>query len=201
MVIALALAQSPSTPGPSPTDRTGGATGAPATLQGTARDPDAPPPGTPEDQALWKDAVRINNEILVERSSAVQVQWKANNGAYDRRLEDLASKEGPTSAAAALRSRLREDWGAANEVLSQPWPVDPTRACRYEVLHLESSMLSKVPADLPEARRNLRACLEKARLVLNRIVPATRKLDETLAQADKLLGGAPPSTPAAAPPG
>jgi len=196
LVVVLAVAQSPSIPPPSSAEGKGGAASATTVVKGTDRDDDAPPPGTPEDQALWREAYEINNQILVERGIAVQAQWKAHNGTYVRRLEELAAKGGPTAAeAAALRRRLQESWTATSEVLSRQWPVDPTRACRYEMLHLESSMLSKVSAYLPEARKNLRTCLDKAKLVLGQLVPSSRRLEETMAEADGLLAATPAAPP------
>jgi hypothetical protein len=202
LIAAVAIAQSPAAPSPSLEGKGAAAATAPApATPQPGGDPDSPPPGAPEDQALWREAYRVNNEILVERSVAVQAQWRAHNGAYDRRLAGLAAGEGPASAQAArLRTELVERWNATSAVVSSPWPVDPTRACRQELLHLDSSMRSAIPADLPEARGNLRTCVEKAQAVLARLVPATRALEESLAEADRLLGPAAPAAPAPAAP-
>jgi hypothetical protein len=202
LIAAVAIAQSPAAPSPSVEGKGAAAvtapapttSPAPATPQPGGGDSDSPPPGAPEDQALWREAYRVNNEILVERSVAVQAQWRAHNGAYDRRLARLAAGEGPASAEAArLRTEVVERWDATSAVVSSPWPVDPTRACRQELLHLDSSMRSAIPADLPEARSNLRTCVEKAQAVLARLVPASRALEETLAEADRLLASSPPA--------
>jgi hypothetical protein len=174
-------------------------------LQGTVRDFDVPPPGTPADQALWKEGYEVNNEILLALAAANEAQWTAHAAAYDRRLGELAGKGGPgSSAAGEARQRLLDRWRATNDVVTRQWPVDPTRACRYEQLYLDSAMMSgapAVPVDLPEARRNLRQCLDKARLVLTALAAATRGLQESLAEADQLLGAAGAGTPpgAAAP--
>ena len=205
LIAALAVAQSPAAPSPSVEGKGAAAATAPAPapLQPDSGDTDSPPPGAAEDQALWRAAYRVNNEILVERSVAVQAQWRAHNGAYDRRLAGLAAGDGPSAAQAArLRQQVVERWNATSAVVSSQWPVDPTRACRQELLHVDSSMRSTIPADLPEARRNLRNCVEKAEAVLARLVPATRALEESLAEADRLLGpGAPaPAGPAPAGP-
>src|SRR5512143_2879676 len=125
--------------GPAPSDPR---KGAPAELQGRARDFDSPPPGTAKDQSLWREAYAANNDVTLVRGTAARLQQRATAGQYQQRLEAL--EKGPADRggrAAKLAGRLRAEWTRSFEIAARPWPVDPTRACRYPMLSFESAML------------------------------------------------------------
>lgn len=162
--------------------------------QGTAYDFDAPPPGSAEDQALWKAAYEANNQVLVERSRASRLQTRATSGGFQARLEALAGKPGAPEGAAGVRERFLSAWVENVGINTRQWPVDPTRACRNQALTFESAMRDDNPArrgaSLPEARSNLKVCLDKARLVLSALMRSSDRFEASLAEADRLLAAA-----------
>jgi len=170
--------------------------------QGTAYDFDAPAPGTADDHALWKAAADANNQVLIERSRASRLQTRASTGNYEARLDALVGKPGAKEAA-TVRERLLSAWVENVGINTRQWPVDPTRACRNQVLTFESAMRDDNPArrgaSLPEARQNVKTCLDKARLVLSALIRSSDQLEASLAEADRLLAAAGTAAAAADP--
>ena len=169
---------------------------APAEIQGTARDFDSPPSGTPEDQALWRAAYAANNDVPLVRGTAARLQQRATAGQYQQRLEAL--EKGPPDVAgraAKLEGRLRAEWTRSYEIAARQWPVDPTRACRYPMLSFESAMLlDEGPEKAPQlsgARRDLQECLGKAQLAIGAMGKSNQDFEAVLAEVERFLSASP----------
>jgi hypothetical protein len=170
--------------------------GAPAELQGTARDFDSPPAGTPEDQALWRASYAANNDVTLVRGAAARLQQRATAGQYQQRLEAL--EKGPPDVAgraAKLEGRLRAEWTRSFEIAARQWPVDPTRACRYPMLSFESAMLlDEGPQKAPQlsgARKDLQDCLGKAQLAIGSMGKSNQDFEAVLVEVERFLAAAP----------
>lgn len=170
--------------------------GAPAEIQGTARDFDSPPAGTPEDQALWRASYAANNDVTLVRGTAARLQQRATAGQYQQRLEAL--EKGPPDVAgraAKLEGRLRAEWTRSFEIAARQWPVDPTRACRYPMLSFESAMLlDEGPEKAPQlsgARRDLQECLGKAQLAIGAMGKSNQDFEAVLVEVERFLATAP----------
>jgi hypothetical protein len=161
-----------------------------------AVDDDAPP-GAPEDRELWTRAHDRSTELLTRRAEAARLQRAAKDGGFDARLRAVADGGGPAAdRAAALRARLLSTWTGSAELLLRPWPVDPTRGCRYAALNLEGVMHQREgrvkQAQLRGAREDVRACLDKAAVPIAALVRSNARLAAVLADAARLLAAAPP---------
>lgn len=161
-----------------------------------APDDDAPPPGSAADQALWRRATLANAQVPASRAEATRLQLRARGYALDTRLEALA-RAGDGAAARRLE-QLRRSWAAVIELLTTPWPVDPTRACQYELLHFDSALRGgdrTTPRSLAQAREGLLPCLTRAEQAIRAMSHANHELGEEIVRADELLL-ATPSAPA-----
>ncbi len=170
------------------------------------RDRDSPPPGSPEDQALWKAGHEASNQIVVDRNLATRLQLRAKIGGYQERLDALA-KRGPDEArrAASLKQEYLEAWSESFELLTRQWPVDPTRGCQYPLLTFESALYAndgpKKAPELPSARSDLRQCVEAAGVVLGAVTRSNKRFEGVLSDLDRELPPAGPASREAAPDG
>lgn len=162
-----------------------------------------PPPGSPADQQLWRTSVDMNNELPLLRGEAAKVMWRVKWTRLDERLADLGKKGPPEAAQRAddVRRRLQGANVQLYELLVRQWPVDPTRVCRYAELDFTSALRAGPGADQEsqraDARGRLRECLEKARVVKDRLAGEIQGLERTMAEAEGIL---PPIPPPPAPP-
>jgi hypothetical protein len=175
---------------------------APAIPAQGGRDFDSPPPGSSEDQALWKTAHDLNNDVPLDRHKASRLQLRAKTERYDERLEALA-RQGSQGAeqAGSLRPKLEGAWTASSNLLLSQWPVDPTRVCRYPLLTFEGVMYSnasprKAP-QLDQTRQELRDCVSKAQSITRALVRSNGEFEQVLAVLDREL---PPLVPTAGAP-
>jgi len=173
-----------------------------------------PPPGSPEDQALWKASVRMNNALPTQRAEAARLQWRAKSSRLDERLGALARKGTPEEGqrAEALRRKLQGAMERDYETLVRRWPVDPTRVCRYPELDFTSALnAGKGPderAQQAQARSSLRKCLDNAQLVLRVLEDANGQLASAISDAEAIVPpvqqptaeGSPPPAQLPAPP-
>jgi len=172
------------------------AEGAAAIAPPQGGDDEAPPPGTPADQALWRKARATNNDVVLKRTRASRLQLQARTGEYDARLGALAKRLDGAAAPRAeeVRQRVLAEWSASVQLLSRPWPVDPTRACQYELMTFESAMHAaagrKTTGELRGSRHDLEECLERAAVPLAALDRSTRRLEAALSDADALLATA-----------
>lgn len=159
-----------------------------------------PPPGAPEDQALWAEAHEITMGITTARIRANRLQWEARDRKYDERLGALAGRSsGPArQKAEELQKAYRAALGHNYLTLVRRWPVDPTRGCQYPMLHLASAMRSGKPALLQPSRADARDCVEKARPAVQVMEASSAEVERLSAEAAKLLDPAAPAPEAAA---
>jgi len=184
---AGAAGEGTATAGPQP--------GAPAELQGTARDFDSPPPGLAADQSLWRAAYEANNRVALERGTAARLQQRARAGQYQQRLDALVEGNGDAARrAAGIRSRFLAEWARSFEIAARPWPVDPTRACRYPMLNFEGAMVmaegAAKTAQLSGARRDLTECLDRARLATDVMARSNGDFQAVIGEVEEVLSAA-----------
>jgi hypothetical protein len=201
-VLALSLALA--SEGPAPAVGPAAPTGARVPPAPSApRDPDTPPPGPKADQALWKVAYDLNNDLVVEQHVAARLTQGARGSGYLERLPELA-KTGvlPKARADELAARLLQAWTANLEIVQRPWPVSKVRACGYELLNFESIMVDGrgMAGPLADARKTLEECLDRARLALHPLKRSNEELQAVLTEIERVLasGSANPEAPAPA---
>lgn len=150
-----------------------------------------PPPGSPEDQALWSEAHALSQRITVERMLASRLQWEARDDRYDERLGERAKSGG---AEAARLLELQQVYRAALArnylTLTRRWPVDPTRGCQYPMLQLSSAMRSGRGDTLQGSRASVGGCLEKARPAVEAMATSNAEVQRLAAEAARLLPAA-----------
>jgi hypothetical protein len=189
-LLPLVLAAEPAPPAPDPL------------AEHIGRDFDAPPPGASrKDQALWRAAYDANNAIVVERAAATRLHATLAAGRYEDRLEELSRRDADGARRAGpLLKELTDSWTESADLLTRQWPVDPTRACRYPLLHLESALTAKdVPARALHAlHEELEECVEKAQLPLRALTRSNGRLRTLVARLDRELPPQAPVVPVAA---
>lgn len=161
-------------------------------LAGDVNGEGKPPPGSPEDQALWAEGLDVSQRITGERHRASKLQWEARADRYDERLAELARKAGGSAAARAEELRRRYVAALAHnyETLTRRWPVDPTRGCGYSMLYLASAMRTGKADELAVMRPPVRTCVGKARPAVEVMAASNAELQRLAAEAAALL--APP---------
>jgi len=157
-----------------------------------------PPPGSPEDRALWADALDVSQRITLERTLATKLQWEARSDRFDERLGALAGRSSGSAAKdiEALRVQYRAALAHGYQILTRRWPVDPTRGCNYSMLHLASAMRTGKADELAVMRPPVQACIAKARPAVQAMAAANADLQRLAAAAGALF----PAPPAAPPP-
>jgi hypothetical protein len=158
------------------------------------------PPGSPADQALWKSAIEVSNDIVSERTRAGRVQVRLKQGRYAERLSAMAERNpGSAERARDLRRRLEAAWGENFSLLTGQWPVDPTRGCTYYALTFATAFppprSPSGEALLTQARTDLRACVDKAAPALRAMRESTDRLEAIEAEMDRALAASGPASP------
>jgi hypothetical protein len=168
------------------------------------RDFDSPPPGTsPADQALWRRARFVNNQILIERGIATRLQARARGNAYVEQLTSLGNEGAlPAKTAEDLSWRIYARWGEIAKLLSRQWPVDPTRSCRAPLLVFEGVLLREESpgkkAQLDDVRRILQGCVDRGSVPLEALAKLNVQFEAVLAEAERSISEARKGTPPAA---
>ncbi len=172
---------------------------APAQPQAQPRDFDSPPPGaSPSEQALWRAAYEVDNGVLVERAAATRLQARARANGHGEALQAAAAAGRlPAERAGELSRRIEQAWAEVAAVLTQQWPVDPTRVCRNELLLYESALfVAPGPAreaQVESTRQQLQPCVAKAQVALRTLADADARLAAALDEAERALAAAPPA--------
>jgi hypothetical protein len=167
-----------------------------ATWAGEAEDgAQEAPPGTPADVALWRSGQAAGEAVVAVRAEAGRLQQRVRGERVLERLAAAAVAAGPEEAARlrALRGGLQERWAWDYELVSRPWPVDPTRVCWYPMLAFDSALRAPpgpAQADLAPARQALSTCVEQARRAQAELAEANRALAAALDEAAAALGAA-----------
>lgn len=166
--------------------------------------PEPPAAASAADQALWRSGVQLSERITLEMERAKRAQWRAWKGRHEARLQERAAR--PDPAAAELLARftpaLAENW----VTVTRPWPVDPTRGCRYKILSFQGVLLSaesrRRATRLAMVREELEDCVERGQRALDVLAASNERLEKALLEAEALLGAEPaprPAPPAAGP--
>lgn len=149
-----------------------------------------PPPGSPEDQALWSECLDLSHRITLSRTLATRLQWEARNEKVDEKLAQHAKRSGGAAAkeAAELQKAYLEALALNYLTLTRRWPVDPTRGCQYPMLYLGSAMREGKPELLGPARAEARTCTGKARPAIEVMEGSNADLQRLSAEAARVLG-------------
>ncbi len=198
LLASLALAAGPTTPATDPEP----ATPAPP---GQGEEPVQVPPGSPEDQALWRAGQAVAPDIARARVQANKLQWEARRARTLERLEALAGAGQDPAArkAAELLPRYRAALAFNHLTLTRQWPVDPTRGCGYTLMAFESMLYSgdhrRRASQLTLAREDLQDCVARAAPALKVMVDSNRDLEKLTAEAQAVLPPPGVARPAPAP--
>jgi len=162
-------------------------------LAGDVNGEGKPPPGTPEDQALWAEGLDVSQRITGERYLASKLQWEARADRHGERLAELARKSSGSAAARAeeLRQRYLAALALNYQTLARRWPVDPTRGCGYSMLYLASAMRTGKADELAVMRPPVRTCVAKARPAVEVMAASNAELQRLAAEAAALLSPPP----------
>lgn len=192
--LALAAAADPAPPPPAPGDEAG--EGGPLPV----------PPGSREDQELWKAADEVGRRIVLERYQANRMQWQARQKDYLKRLEAFGKGDGPAARRAAeILPAYRKALVHNHTTLTRQWPVDPSRGCQYPMANLAGVLHSEHPrkaSQLAVVREDVSECVEKARPAMQVMADSNAELRRLTAEIDAFLPPQPiavPTPPAAAP--
>jgi hypothetical protein len=160
------------------------------------RDFQSPPPGaSPADQELWRRARHVDNQILIERGISTRLQARARGNAYGERLTTLANEGAlPANRADDLKTRLYATWGESATLLTQQWPVDPTRSCRAPLLVFEGVLFREdsagKTAQLDDTRRILRSCVDRGTMPLEALAKLNVQFEALLDEIERTIGDA-----------
>lgn len=153
----------------------------------------APPPGGPADEALWLRGQQAGEAVVASRAEAGRLQQRVKVGRLAERLEQAGA-----GAPAGLRERLLAQWLRNYELVSRPWPIDPTRVCWYPMLAFDSA-LRAAPAggqgEVGQARAELEACVGRAELAVQAMAESNAALAAVAGEAERALpaAAAPPA--------
>ncbi len=199
-VLALSLvasAQQPSAPG---------AAAQPPTIREAVSPQmswDEPPPGSPEDRALFASAWKAQKEAIAEHSQAHRMLSDLSSLAYADRLYELAKAGGDKGKeATGLRERVRVAAEDVYRASRQP-PFDLTHGCKPFLEPMQDVMAPGSPRkdELVYWRKAVSTCREKLTAWTVPLARANRAMEPLMAETQKLLG--PPATmtflPGAAP--
>ena len=152
------------------------------------------PPGSAEDQALWRSALAVNNALRNAWRAVTWLQSLLSTERVKQRLEAATRSGSPEEMEAARKAlqRLESAWGLSAGLMKQSRTVDPTRACSYPLLTYATAMpVTKTEADrqaLASARVELKVCLSKAQEMTESMVRLYEPLVGAKAEADGVLG-------------
>lgn len=171
----------------------------PEVQSGPAAEPVRVPPGSKEDQALWRAAGDLGNQLTSLRWTASGMHWRIRTEDLLGRL-DAAAKADPSAAGrlGELRKKLVDAQTESYADLTGKWPIDPTRGCQYPRSMLgaamEASATRESRAQLGQTRDAAARCVDLARKTLARVTRSTGALGRAIDAAE----GALPAVPAEA---
>ena len=184
MVLAVAAGTGASAGNPAPQPSGDG-----MSLPGSSLD-SPPPPGSPEDQALWRAGLEVTNEVQAERSRATRLQLVLANLRYVDRLRAIETRGGEAGEKAkAIEKRVNDAHAAQFSVLTAQWPIDTFRVCGFPAMEF-ASMLSygkTDPAELSRHRTLLTGCVEQTRAALKLMKQGNDALEDAMRAAETFL--------------
>ena len=160
------------------------------------------PPGTKEDQALWRASGDLGNQLTSLRWTASGMHWRIRTEDLPGRI-DAAAKADPSASdrLGELRTALVAAQVESYADLTEKWPIDPTRACQYPRSMLGAAMEASVTRDnraqLGQSRDAAERCVDLARKTLARVKRSTDALGRAIDAAENAL---PPDPAGALPP-
>lgn len=165
-----------------------------------------PPPGSAEDQALWRAGVEASRQVTLVRLRASGLQWQARRTDVEGRLAALERSGGAgAERARELLARYRDAASRHYLAFTRQWPVDPTRGCSYQLMHLDGVVRSREhprkAAQLRVVREELEDCAERARSAAQAMDASNVEMQKLLEEANGLLPPAAPAAPDPAAPG
>jgi len=164
------------------------------------------PPGSAEDQALWRSALDINNAVSIAWSAVTRLQAGLQTDRVLERLRAATRTGSPEDmeAAGKVLLRLEAAWGLSAEYMRRGRLVDQTRACGYPLLTFATAMPdTKTEEDrkaLASARVELKVCESKAQEMVEGLASVYRPLVAASAEAEGVLRRAAAPAPASAGP-
>ncbi len=162
------------------------------------------PPGSAEDQALWRSALDVNNAVSIVWSAVTRLQAGLQTDRVLERLRAATRTGSPEEMEAAGKAlqRLEAAWGLSAEYMRSGRLVDQTRACGYPLLTFATAMPdTKTEEDrkaLASARVELKVCVSKAQEMAEGLASVYRPLVAASTEAEGVLRRAAAPTPAAA---
>jgi len=156
------------------------------------------PPGSQEDQALWRAAGDLSNQLTSLRWSANGMHWRIRTEELLGRL-DAAAKADPAVAGrlGEIRKKLVDAQTESYADLTAKWPIDPTRGCQYPRSMLGAAMEASATRDnraqLGQSRDAAARCVDLARKTLARVKRSTDALGRAIDAAENALPPAPAS--------
>lgn len=156
----------------------------------------SPPPGLPQDRALWQTMVETQNAVVAHRDFASRQLQRLNVTRYDLRLDALA-KASPTEKAEQIgrtKTRFVEAWHESYRVLAMPWPIYWHTGCRYQRLNLEAAMEGAIP-QMEAARSEAKECLAKQTPTLRAMQDTSKSLQAAVAEVEAVLATSPAAKP------
>jgi hypothetical protein len=156
----------------------------------------SPPPGLPQDRALWQTMVETQNAIVAHRDFAARQLQRLNVARYDLRLEALAKTVPPERAEeiGKIKTRFVEVWHESYRALATPWPIHWHTGCRYQRLNLEAAMEGAMP-QIEAARAEARECLAKQAPTLKAMQETNKSLQAAVAEVEAVLATSPAAKP------
>ena len=155
-----------------------------------------PPPGSPADQALLKDLLLAQSNMLSQRAWAVKATQRLGGSDYERRLRALELRAGQEGRAdlERLRTRLRDAWDEVSRLMNARWLVDGRLGCRQSAIDFEVHMAPGPAAATPRLRsaaaERARRCLDRQKACVDPLEKANRVLASAVRDADLALGKA-----------
>ena len=116
----------------------------------------------------------------------------------DRLKAAAAAGALPAARAQELERDVLAEWTENVALVGAPWPIDPTRACRYPQFYYESAMAlpdgKRRAQRVAETKGELEECLGRADRVLGRLAKSLKALEHEVAEAEQALA-APKAAP------
>ncbi len=166
-----------------------------------SRDWSRPPPGSPEDVALWTSLRDAQNGSVVQMGRIAQASFRIRYSRYYERLDEVArTSPGPRAEEARrLRSRIEVAARRADEGI--PKTGLKVRVCKYTLLHFDQRLSypkdKALAADMPKHRAEARRCADELVPFEAKVRPLAEALDAALTDADAFLEPEPAATPPA----
>ncbi len=171
----------------------GSAAPAPATEVTVSEPPQAkPPPGTKQDQEIWRSGWDAQTGCLIESETARGLLNEIRSAKLYDRLATIAKSGRPDAAKTAeeLTRRLATSADVAYEAASKR-PFDLRTGCRYQIVRMREAMEapagSSLAAELPAARANLVTCRDTLHAYLKPLAAANEGLDASMREVRSCL--------------